>query len=127
MAGTIKAGTLTDGTNTVSMEGACRGTAKAWAHFTNTAVASINSSFNVTSITDRGVGLFTLNLTKPLTKLTPCVVGSGTWVNNSYSATHVGQFPESATNTGSVEFVTTNSTSGKAADSPTNYVVIFGD
>lgn len=39
------------------------GVAKAWVNFNGTGTVAINDSYNVTSITDDGVGLYTVNFT----------------------------------------------------------------
>jgi len=43
------------------------GLAKAWVNFNGTGTVAIRASFNVTSITDAGVGSYTVNFTTALT------------------------------------------------------------
>ena len=40
--------------------------AKAWVNFNGTGTVAIRGSFNVTSITDRGTGIYTINFTNAL-------------------------------------------------------------
>lgn len=62
MAGIIKAGTLTDGTNSVDTSTVCKGVAKVWVSFDgSTTTPTIKASHNVSSITDNGTGDYTIN------------------------------------------------------------------
>jgi hypothetical protein len=59
---TIKATTLSTQSNaTVPIDTVVNGTAKAWVNFNGTGTVAIRASFNVASITDNGVGDYTLN------------------------------------------------------------------
>ena len=61
---TLRVNTLQNaaGTGQPAMSGA----AKAWVNFNGTGVVAIRASFNVTSITDGGTGLYTVNFTNAL-------------------------------------------------------------
>ena len=50
------------GTST-SVENVLNGTAKAWVNFNGTGTVAIRASYNVSSITDNGVGDYTVNFT----------------------------------------------------------------
>jgi len=55
-------------------------TARAWVNFNGTGTVAIRDSFNVSSITDRGTGNYTVNFEQDM--LTPFYVGLGsckTW------------------------------------------------
>jgi hypothetical protein len=61
---TIVAQTLSNGTVSTSTANCIQGSAKAWVKFTNTGSAgTINGSYNVSSVTYRGTGQTTVNLT----------------------------------------------------------------
>lgn len=66
MAGTLTISTLSDGTNSTSSTNCIRGSAKAFVQFNggygNTA-GVINNSYNVSSITVGGTGIYTINFT----------------------------------------------------------------
>ena len=66
MAGTITISTLSDGTNSTSATNPIRGSAKVWVNFNGTGVVAIRSSYNVSSITDGGTGIYTINFTTAL-------------------------------------------------------------
>ena len=53
-------------------------TAKAWVNFNGTGTVAIRGSGNVTDITDRGTGLYTINFTTALTDTNYCGVASAT-------------------------------------------------
>lgn len=53
-------------TKSVPSETVIAGSAKAWVRFNGIGVVSILDSFNVSSITDNGVGDYTLNFTNPM-------------------------------------------------------------
>jgi hypothetical protein len=63
MAGTLTLSTLSDGTNSTSATNPIRGSARAWVNFNGTGTVAILGSFNVSSITRDGTGLYTLNFT----------------------------------------------------------------
>lgn len=66
MPGTLVISTISDGTNSTSATNAIQGSAKAWVNFNGTGTVAIRAAFNVTSITDNGVGDYTVNFTSPL-------------------------------------------------------------
>ena len=53
------------GTST-SVENVLNGTAKAWVNFNGTGTVAIRASYNVSSITDIGTGIYTVNFTTPM-------------------------------------------------------------
>jgi hypothetical protein len=65
---TLKTNTLSNvaGTASTAIENAINGSAKAWVNFNGTGTVAINGSFNVSSITDNGVGQYTVNFTTAL-------------------------------------------------------------
>ena len=75
MAGTVVASYLNDGTTSGSTTDMVKGSARAWVNFNGTGTVAIRASYNVSSITDNGVGFYTINLTNPLVDINGCVVG----------------------------------------------------
>ncbi len=61
---------------------ACR----AWVNFNGTGTVAIRSSGNVSSITDNGVGNYTVNLSAPMQDLNYCVTGTSAINNNPNDA-----------------------------------------
>lgn len=60
---TLNTTNITNGTDSITVEGAVKGSAKAWVNFNGTGVVAIRASFNVSSITDNGTGSYTVNFT----------------------------------------------------------------
>jgi hypothetical protein len=68
---------------------------KAWVNFNGTGTVAIRAAYNVTSITDNGVGDYTLNFTTALPDTTYTAVGSATknggyvriWRPDTYATT----------------------------------------
>src|SRR3990167_10910641 len=56
------AGLKATGTQLKTYMGTASGAAKAWVVFVGTGTVTINASFNITSITDNGTGLYTINI-----------------------------------------------------------------
>ena len=63
---TLNTVNITNGTDSITVEGAVKGSAKAWVNFNGTGVVAIRASFNVSSITDNGTGDYTVNFTSAL-------------------------------------------------------------
>jgi hypothetical protein len=66
MAGTITISTLSDGTNSTSATNPILGSAKAWVNFLGGVTPTINSSFNVSSVTRVTTGTWTINFTNAM-------------------------------------------------------------
>jgi hypothetical protein len=62
---TLKITTLSNlpGTLTIGVDRIAQGVAAAWVNFNGVGVVAIRASFNVSSITDNGVGDYTVNFT----------------------------------------------------------------
>jgi hypothetical protein len=64
-----------NGTDPVTLTG--QYAARAWVNFNSTGTLAVRQSGNISSVTDNGVGLFTLNFTTAMTDANYAVVGSG--------------------------------------------------
>lgn len=73
MAGTIIATTLGDGTNTVPTTTVIAGAAKCWVNFNGTGTIAIRDDFNVSSLTDLGVGVYRITFTSGPSTTNYCV------------------------------------------------------
>ena len=65
-----------DGSQSVPVSTVAQGSAKAWVNFNGTGTVAIRTSFNVSSITDNGTGLYTVNFATALPDANYSVVGS---------------------------------------------------
>lgn len=63
---------------------------RAWVNFNGTGTVAIRASFNVSSITDNGVGDFTVNFTNALPDANYALSGSVANTDNNYSTEFAG-------------------------------------
>jgi hypothetical protein len=84
---------------------------KAWVNFNGTGTVAIRASFNVSSITDNGVGTYTLNFTTAMTDVNFATVGS---VSNDASS-QMG-FQPTTRAVGSVRVLSRDTASGGLVD-----------
>lgn len=68
--------TLNSSSGVLATQNGMTGIAKAWVNFNGVGTVTIRSSFNVSSITDDGTGLFTINFTTALPNNNYCAVAS---------------------------------------------------
>ncbi len=82
---TLKVNTIQDasGNNGTTPALLYNGTAKAWVNFNGTGTVAIRASYNVTSITDNGVGDYTVNFTNALVDANYVLSGSALYVDDS--------------------------------------------
>lgn len=102
---------------------ACR----AWVNFNGTGTVAIRASGNVSSITDLGVGSYTVNCTIPMPDANYCVVfsGSNVWgVNNMCYSVATNGASEAIPTTTSIS-VTSINQNGVSGDSKYSMVSIF--
>jgi hypothetical protein len=99
------------------------GLCKAWVNFDGTGTVAIRASYNVSSITDNGVGDYTVNFTTALVDANYSVVATGG--NDLITATDSvrGLLTRSLVTT-SCRIIATR-TNSVAADTPINSVAIF--
>ena len=64
------------GTASVPSDTVINGTAKAWVNFNGTGTVAIRASFNVSSITDDGTGVFRINMTTAMLDNNYCTVAT---------------------------------------------------
>ena len=85
---TLKVATIQDtsGNNSSTPAQVADGRAKAWVNFEADGTVGINSSFNVSSITDGGTAIFTVNFTSALANANYTMTGS----SHSYSSDYTG-------------------------------------
>ena len=73
---TLNTVNITNGTDSITVEGAVKGSAKAWVNFNGTGTVAIRASYNVSSITDNGTGDFTVNFATALVDANYATVAS---------------------------------------------------
>jgi hypothetical protein len=98
--------------------------AKAWVNFNGTGIVSIRSSFNVSSITDNGVGDYTVHFIRPMIDVNYCPLAESTQsVNNSANDT-IAMSTQSTTST---RVFTNHPTTASFVDSSLIHVLVFGN
>ena len=91
---TLNTVNITNGTDSITVEGAVKGSAKAWVNFNGTGTVAIRASYNVSSITDSDVGYYVVNFTNALSDTNYTAVAS-----TSDNATLCGISPAKETKT----------------------------
>ncbi len=75
MAGQLTISTLNDSAGVLATQNGMSGIAKAWVNFNGTGTVAIRGSFNVSSVTDLGVGRYQVNYTTAMPDANVSVVG----------------------------------------------------
>jgi len=111
-----------DGTYSVPSETLSRAACRAWVNFNGTGTVAIRASYNVSSITDNNVGLYTVNFTTAMVDADYALSGSAynTGGNNS-----VGLDSNRAPSSSAAPISTTNTNTGAAFDSAITTAAIF--
>jgi hypothetical protein len=122
---TLVAQTISNGTVSTSSANVIQGSAKAWVNF-NGANGSIFASYNLSSVTRTGTGLYTLNFTNALADGNYAVVSSGTWdATSPNNIPLVGTYQGATRNTTSCQVSCNNSSSQARFDNAFNFISIF--
>ena len=96
--------------------------AKVWVNFNGTGTVAIRDSYNVSSVSDNGTGDYTVNFSTAMSDTNYCKVG-----HCFYWGVAGGDFGERTAATGSLRFISINTTTGSETDMPTNDVIVFGN
>lgn len=120
------------GSSSVPSETVINGSAKAWVNFNGTGTPAILASFNVSSITDNGVGNYTLNFTNAFTDANYAMIfgicGGVVGINNSAfvgSVVAVTQYGAPNNKTASACQIATNDYTATVRDFSQVYVAAF--
>ncbi|MBX3583664.1 MAG: hypothetical protein KF810_17395 [Rhizobiaceae bacterium] len=120
----VATGTDTGRVPSVASIGAHQGMAKAWVAFNGEGTVAIQDSYNVSSITDNGTGLYTVNFDNAMANANYAVAGTSEavsgggrrWMNVRNAGRATGSVAISATTANTAE-----------ADAPGVFVIIYGD
>lgn len=121
---TIRTDTLTNaaGTKSVPVATVVDGSAKAWVNFNGTGTVAIRASFNVSSITDNGVGDYTVNFTTAMADANYSMSANAALEGNS--GAYVNPFTNATYLAGSIRLRVANQVP-TAYDSPNVFATIF--
>ena len=102
---TLTVSNISDATTTVGTSYVVNGSAKAWVNFNGTGTIAARDSFNVSSLTDNGVGNYTVNINNAFSSVNYASLASGNRAlslqfpfqaqNNSASACQIGAYDAS--------------------------------
>jgi hypothetical protein len=125
---TIRVGTIsnTGGTQSTAAENVINGSAKAWVNFNGTGTVAIRAGYNVSSITDRGVGRYSVNFTTAMidANYSVCCAGRKSdtnedgWVALATGASNLVQ-------TASISYISTRDGNASPIDLPQVNVAVF--
>jgi len=121
LTGNVAAARITDALNASGSAPiyACR----AWVNFNGTGVVAIRASGNVSSITDNGTGLYTVNFTTAMPDADYCVSGSAN--QGSGSVECVGESSGGIRTTAAIQVAILNGATNARTDRPFVNVSIF--
>lgn len=124
MAGTITVSTISDGTNSTSSTNCIQGSAKAWVNFNGSATSgsgTIRASYNISSITIGGSGVYTFNFTTALADANYAVIGIGS--NTTGDGTCFVQ--STSTNTSSAAYINCKAYGAALVNGTYNYLAFY--
>lgn len=99
-------------------------TCRAWVNFNGTGTVAIRADFNVTSITDRATGQYTVNFTTAMPDANYASVGTHSSVGGDVSTTFIGNASYGGVNSTTASTVNT-AVSGGFTDPTYVYVAFF--
>ena len=97
---------------------------RAWVNFNGTGTVAIRASGNVTSITDRATGQYTVNFTNAMSDANYCAVSTGSQYGNNVSTSWISNVSYGGVNTASACTVNFGDGSG-LADPTYGFVSVF--
>ena len=124
---TLNVANISDGTDTVATGYVVNGSAKAWVNFNGTGTVAIRDSVNVASVTDNGVGHYTVNISSNMLNGSYSMTGSAGTLNPSVapsSCRPAAQFTSSACTFNTIYANTSTNTVG---DYKQTSLTIHGD
>ncbi len=101
--------------------------AKAWVNFNGTGTVAIVAQYNVSSITDRGVGTFAANFTNAMADANYIINGTSQNTATGAGNRQIDLAGDDTQSTTSSEFRCTTGGSATEYDSPQNLVVFHGN
>ena len=101
--------------------------AKAWVNFNGTSTVAIRESYNISSLADRGTGLYSLNLSTALSSVECAGAGSGTDQDTGTDTTQRNRMVTIIPESTSLVYVNGFDTSGNADDVAIATAIIFGN
>ena len=101
--------------------------AKAWVNFNGTSTVAIRESYNISSLADRGTGLYSLNLSTALSSVECAGAGSATDQDTGTDSTQRNRMVTIIPESTSLVYVNGFDTAGNADDIEIATAIIFGN
>ncbi len=117
----------TSGANASTIDDIRQGRAKAWVNFRGSGTVSIRDHFNCSSITDNGVGNYTVNYANAIPNSNDCAVAWGMRATTSDSNYLTWRHSTPNVNNMNVRSAFNWSSGGVATDLDYYYMVVFSD
>jgi len=105
---TLNVSNITDGTDTVETGYVVNGSAKAWVNFDGESTAAIRDSFNSSSLSDNGVGNYTVTFTNSMSNSSYSAPAAGSSI---YGISNHGCGMTNARTVSTLDFLSTDDTS----------------
>lgn len=102
-----------------------KGMARAWVNFDGTGTVAIRTSFNVTSITDNGVGAYTVNFTTAMADANYAALATGGDNATNYQVAQISSAVAPTTSAVRIQTLIQNSGNPSATDCSRVSVAIF--
>ena len=112
------------GTQSVTQDRLYRGAATAWVNFNGTGTVAIRDNYNVSSITDLGVGFFRVNFQTALAGTNYCIKGESN--RHPDGTCYHTTFPDGSISTTGFQVETRHSSTWGLTDREITCVAIFG-
>ena len=127
MTGVLNVDTIADNAGTGPVTLTKQEAAKAWVNFNGTGTVAIRESYNISSLADRGTGLYSLNLSTALSSAECAGAGSGTDQDTGTDTTQRNRMVTIIPESTSLVYVNGFDTSGNADDVEIATAIIFGN
>lgn len=125
MAGQLTIDTLKASSGVLATQNGMTGIAKAWVVFVGS-TATINGSFNVSSVTRNSAGNYTINFTTALSSTGYAGTIATAYYTSGSAPSNVGEFWSGTRTTSAYQIAMQNSAASGYQDSPFVSVCIFG-
>lgn len=124
---TLKVDTISNvaGTSSVPTATVISGTAKAWVNFNGTGTVAIRASFNVSSITDNGVGAYTVNFSTVMPDANYSWLGTSGNATNFVIANTNNVGADVAPTTSGFKIIVNNNSNTAQIDNPYINIAVF--
>jgi hypothetical protein len=112
-------------TSATEADNVAKRTAKAWVNFNGTGTVAIRSSFNVSSITDSGVGFYLMNFTTAMSDSNyAAVYSTDDPVNGQHVVSYIAGYGATTFSSTQIGLSSHSATNGNASADPTRACVI---